>query len=75
MKTPVEWIKCNYGDNWLNIEWAAGDVIDAMQEYAEEYHQEKMRSELIKFLNARDHDVSLSTKGNIEAVDEYLNQK
>jgi hypothetical protein len=33
-----------------------------------------IRGELIRFLDKRDHDVNLSAKPNIEAVDEFLNQ-
>ena len=31
--TAKEYIVQEYGESWLNHEWSAGDVIDALEEY------------------------------------------
>jgi hypothetical protein len=50
------------------IDTALSDLWRLMQAY----RNEGLREELIKFLDERDHNVKLSTKNNIDAVNEYL---
>lgn len=44
------------------------------QKIADKMVSERLREELIAFLDKRDHTITLSRLGNIEAVDEYLKQ-
>ena len=42
MKTPVEYIREEYGENWVfKTDWATGDVCDIMAEFAKYYHEQK----------------------------------
>lgn len=41
--TATEYIKEKWGDNWLRNSWEPGDVIDALEEFAETYHKAKMK--------------------------------
>lgn len=40
--TAEEYIKNEWGENWLKCQWEAGDVIDALKQYAESYHKERV---------------------------------
>jgi len=41
MKTPEEWIIQQYGREWLNHHWSAGDVEEALRDYATSVVEEK----------------------------------
>ena len=32
--TAEEYIKDNWGEKWLSVDWTAGDVVDALEEFA-----------------------------------------
>jgi len=38
--TEEEYIKTEWGENWLKCQWEAGDVIDALGQYAKIRHKE-----------------------------------
>ena len=41
MKTPAEFIKDTYGENWTTkSDWMSGDVFSVMEDYAKYYHNE-----------------------------------
>ncbi|OQC65418.1 MAG: hypothetical protein BWX49_00004 [Bacteroidetes bacterium ADurb.Bin008] len=45
--TAEEYIKDNWGEKWLSVDWTAGDVVDALEEFAKMQlaGQSKMPSE------------------------------
>lgn len=40
--TPEEYIEQNWGEGWLRNQWEAGDVCDALKEYAQSRLKEIM---------------------------------
>jgi predicted metal-binding transcription factor (methanogenesis marker protein 9) len=62
------------GNDYMKYGCTLNKIKLAMQEYADLYHKEKLREELIKFVKwyNRDFDESMSST---KIVDKYLNPK
>ena len=49
--TAEEYIQQQYGENWLRVEWSAGDVVDAMEEYGKQQWNEAIDACILKGKN------------------------
>jgi hypothetical protein len=72
MKTAEDYIKEKWGVEWLSHDWEAGDVIDALDEYAKEV----LREELIKYDKwCAKHWIEPDINTAEKNVDGYLKEK
>jgi hypothetical protein len=71
MKTKEEILKehANETDHWADQEYSENEILQAMQEYAEEYHREKMESvtdeEIYNYIRQRRHEALYPQEGNM----------
>lgn len=66
----------NWGEEWLKLEWEAGDVQDALEEYAELSYKAKLKKELFafnKWMCRKEYDGQIPFIST--CIDEYLKQR
>ena len=69
-KSAEEYVLNTWGKEWLNHDWQAGDVIDALKEFARQQHPKESKGETAEEIS--DDEINLAVIENMSHTEGFM---